>query len=261
MRYLDIYFSIFKINLKNDLINWQNFLMNLIDSLIWFLLIIFFYESIFGIKDKVNGWSKDEILILVATSEIIKSIVFALFIENLPSIPRMIIKGDLDNYLLKPIDSRFLISVFNIDFGNLGSILPALYLLFYSISSLNNKLYLSSILIYIIFIIIAVILSYSLWISIMTLSFFILKGTSIHEFFMGALTLTRYPKDIFKKGLSFLLTVIFPILLVSNIPANILKNNAVDRSVISFVLITIIYYIISKLFWNIAIRRYESASK
>ena len=64
----------------------------------------------------IFDWSKEEILLLAAILAIMIGIFNALFQANFDSFPNLVNKGKLDSYLLKPIDSQLILTMWNIKF-------------------------------------------------------------------------------------------------------------------------------------------------
>ncbi|MED4012955.1 ABC-2 family transporter protein [Priestia aryabhattai] len=258
-RYLRIWRKIFRINLVNIMMYRANFLLNIVDSVLWFVITLLFFKSIYLYTDSIQGWDINSILLLVGTSELIKSLVFTLFIENLPYISKLVNKGELDGLLLKPVNSQFLVSLRRIDFGNLGNILPSLFLVIYALTKLDIVVDFNFFL-YLILIIFSTILAYSIWMSVMTLSIWFTKVEGLHELFLGAMTLTRYPSSIFKGVGRLIFLFIIPIVLVGNVPASILLNIPQQINVLLFISLTTMYFLFSVFFWRFALKFYNSAS-
>lgn len=257
--YLKILLRIFVLNIKKAITYRANFFLSLFDSFIWFSISVIFFKSIYLYTDLIAGWNEHEILLLVGISELLKTFLFVFFIENLTRIPSLINNGNLDKYLCLPISVRFLISFEKIDIGNIGSFPLAIFLIIYSLSNVQWPNLIEIIFLFL-SIIISLILCYSLWMIIICLSFWLKKLTGVSELFIGLLTFMRYPSQIFTGVLKILFLILFPIVVASNIPSEILLNkeilwiNFLRLCVFAFTL-----FFVSTLIWNFALSKYESA--
>ena len=87
------------------------------------LLSVGFYSLIYRQVGGIPGWSFANILTLAGSFEIIRGVVLALCIRNLPVLADRIRNGELDYDLVAPVNPRFLISCRRL---LLMSLLPAL---------------------------------------------------------------------------------------------------------------------------------------
>ncbi|MCY8316243.1 ABC-2 family transporter protein [Bacillus vallismortis] len=259
MRYITLFFHIAKINSINLMMYRTNFFMNIIDSLIWFVITLIFFNTLFGYVENVNGWGIYDIYLLLGTSEILKSLIFVLFINNLPYIPSLVNKGTLDLLLLKPVNSQFIVSLRKLDIGNFGNLFPAIVLVIYALNNLNATLQISQILEYLFFVVTGVVLAYALWFITMTLSIWITKVDGLHELFLGAMTLFRYPTSFFKGIGRIIFVFIFPIVIVANVPVERLLDVSNGTNVYQYFLYVVGFLVCSAVFWRFSLKHYQSA--
>ncbi|MCL1935232.1 MAG: ABC-2 family transporter protein [Defluviitaleaceae bacterium] len=258
-RYIKLFKAILKINLKNIMVYRANFFLNLVDSLVWFVITIIFFNSIFNILNNINDWNIYEIYILIGISELIKSLIFIFFINNLPYIPTLVNRGTLDYILTKPVNSQFLLSARKLDLGNIGNIVPSIFLIIFAHLQIGQNISVISILYFFILLIFSFLLSYSIWFILMTLSIWFTKVDNAHELFLGVMPLMRYPASIYQGVSRIVFIFVFPIILISNVPAYALLNRFEIFSTLILLVYAIIFFIISIFFWKFALKYYSSA--
>lgn len=253
--------EIISINLKHLSSFRLNLVVSIIDSIIWFTIIISFYNIVLNINGNIVGWRINDIYILVATSEIIKSVIFLLFIENLPSIPYIVNNGELDNYIIKPYNTRFLISFKKLDFGNAAPIIPSIAIIVYSIIVCGYHITPIHILLYCIMLFLSIVLLYSIWIILTSTTFWISMSTSIHEFFLEMLAINKYPINIFKGGSRIVFGIVLPFIITTNVPISIFIKSFNLKVLLIYVIVTTFIYFIGKFIWNKGVLMYNGASK
>jgi ABC-2 type transport system permease protein len=227
------------------------------DSLVWFIITILFYEYIYLYTDFIGGWSKSQIFLLIGTTEIIKSILMFFFINNLTRIPYYIKTGTLDLFLVIPISSQYLISIRNLDYGSLANFFPAVFIVVLQIRKLDVDIIM--ILKYMLISIPAMLLLYFIWFSIMCTSFWFIKIDELHEVFFSSLDFMKFPTAIFKGVFFIIFHIAFPVVLVSNSPVSIFVNK--DYNLIYLLIIElIVFYLIYKMIWFYGLKKYESAN-
>lgn len=162
--------------------------------------------------------------------------------------------------LLKPCDEQFYISLRYFYFAGIPSILFSIGLILYTTIQLNLDIQIVTIFVFIIYILCSVIICYSIWLFIMSLSILVLKVDQIHELFLSSLKFTEYPKGIYKGGIRLILLYIFPLVTVSNVPVEwYLKKIDITHS-IYIILLAVLFFVFSRKFWKFSLQKYASAS-
>ncbi len=260
------YFEIYTIMLRNSLIREMsfkaNFLLWLIVEVLWFVGQIAFFSIIFGQVDRIGDWSKWEVVLLVGTHQIIAQLFQAFFFANIANVPELVRTGKLDSLLLLPVDSQFAVSTKQ--FG-LDSVLNALLggaVVIVSLSQLHVVPGAGVIALYLIAIGCGVAIHYSIMLTLAAVSFWIVRAQGLVYGYFNFLQIARYPDVIFPRLFRFIFGWIIPVIIVANIPARLLIKPLSDPLwlILHLVLAGGIVLVISRTFWNFALRRYSSAS-
>src|SRR5437016_7045936 len=122
-RYLRLMRAFARFTLLNELAFRINFLVKISVELLWLGLILVFYDTIFSKTNSIEGWSHAEFLIFLGIYYALAGIVETFFLENCNEFADLVRKGDLDIYLLKPIDEQFLVTCRKIDWSTAPNIL------------------------------------------------------------------------------------------------------------------------------------------
>ena len=102
--------AVFRASVRADTAYRGAFLARAGEGVASLALSIGFYGLIYTRTDGIEGWTYAQMLTLAGTFEIVRAIVQALFIRNLPALQDRIRKGDLDYDLIVPVSTRFLVS-------------------------------------------------------------------------------------------------------------------------------------------------------
>lgn len=262
MKKLNYYFTIYKVFFKNSFIREMDyrasFIGDFIDSFVNLSITILLFDIIYQNTTTIANWSKYETLLLVGYAQFITSLVFILFMNNLSRIQTYILKGDLDTILIKPCDVQFYVSFRYFYLGGCAGLFPAIFLILYSINMLNISISIMGILFFFMVTVCSVVIAYSLWFILMTCSFYFVKVTQLHELFLSVLKFSEYPASIYKGVVSFTLTFILPVIAISNIPIEFVLGKA--NKLYLLVILSIVFFLLSRLFWKISLHKYTSAS-
>ena len=117
-----------------------NLIAEIIDSLLNIFVNIYFFKIIFLNTNAIAGWNSEEMLVLVAVTQIITSIIYMLFMNNLPRIQTYVLHGDFDYILLKPCSSQFYVSLRYFYFGAVTSVIFSFALLIYALFHVGAKI-------------------------------------------------------------------------------------------------------------------------
>src|SRR3989338_4015938 len=109
-RHLKLIKSFFLYVLSRETEFRTNFLVSFSIGLGWFLLFFIGLEVVFRHTDQLLGWTKWQVVFLLALSYFFEDLVNTGFREGVMGLPADIIRGNIDGVLVKPVDSQFFIS-------------------------------------------------------------------------------------------------------------------------------------------------------
>lgn len=260
IKYLKIYKEFFKNDLIRSLYFKESFILSLCEGMSMFFINIVFYSSIYNQTNNIADWSKYETMMLIGTYQLIIGLFYGLFINNLPGFASYVRKGDLDFMLIKPVSCQFYISTRYVSIGHIISSLSAIPLLIISINKLNILINLFQCISYLILICLSIITLYSILLIFMSLSIWLIKINGIYILMMDLLSYASYPSTIFKGIIRVLFLTIIPIIVICNVPVDILFNGFSFYNFIYCILIATFFFFLSKKFFKYSLNFYSSAS-
>ena len=245
----------------------SNFLITIVTRAFWFAAQLTLFEVIYQNVNSINGWSREEYFAFMATGMLINSFVEAVFMPNCANFSELIRTGNLDFVLLKPIDAQFLISFEKLNLAMLNQVLLASLLLGYSLIQIGKPLHFTSVLLYVLYIVVAIIFFYSLMISLASTSIWFGRNQGLYDFWFYITVFARYPQAIYTGSvtadiLRFTFSYILPILLVVTVPARVLLEKALTPGWLTLIVpvAAIICLFLSRRIFQTALLSYRSAS-
>lgn len=196
----------------------------------------------------------------MGTFHIIISLFLSLFFPNLIKIPDLVKSGKLDGILIKPIDGQFLLSTQTVDFGSLINVFLGIAIIIFSVFQLNITITIPNIIFFIFYIFIGVYILYNVLFILLSTIFWVQDSSWSISFFLTFNSFADKPIDIYKGMIYRLLTFIFPIGLVANIPASILLGKEIDYIKTWIIIAACILRLVAKCIWKKGICLYEGAS-
>ena len=259
-RYLKLIKLFSKYSLIHATIYKVDFLIWSLVDVGWFALSIFFYQILFANVNVVAGWTKAEILLLQGVFFIMTSILWGIFWNNFNQLPKKINDGTLDFDLIKPIDSQFMISFQHLDLDHANSFFLGLFTILYAVNLGHMSIKLINIIQAAIFILLGAILFYSLYFITMSMAFWFDRIENLPWLFPSVRDFMKLPQSFYQGSLRLLFVYIFPIILVTSIPTQILLGIPSLNYIFVLVPAAFISLAISRWFFHYAIKHYSSAS-
>jgi ABC-2 type transport system permease protein len=235
--YGKVFLTFARNSLIRDMTFRTNFLLQCVSSASWAVMNVGFYLIVFHHTRYIGpetGWGRYEFFIFLATTWFISSLVQAFFMPNAHEFSELIRTGNLDFALLKPIDTQFLVSLHRVEWSSLVNLVTGLILLGVSLAKLMTRpddpwhLDWLAVLLYPVYIVMGVVILYSLMISLAATSIWLGRNQSLYNFWFYITNFSRYPMEIYRRGWGMPLwgffTFVIPVLVVVNVPARLLAQ-------------------------------------
>src|SRR5580692_7614972 len=116
-RYLGIYAALWKNSVAREMSFKSNFLLWIVVEILWFGLQLGFMAVLYLHTDMIGTWTKWQVVLLIGASHFIQQIFQAFFLVNCTQLSELIRSGKLDFLLLLPVNTRFIISLRQVDLG------------------------------------------------------------------------------------------------------------------------------------------------
>lgn len=262
MRYLSLYWKIQSANVKSRLMYPFNFFLGFFSVMsigVFSTLIVWVLTERFY---SIAGWTFYEILFMVSFTGLCYSLGLVFFIQLL-EIDGVLLNGDFDRFLVRPMNTLFQLTCTRLNINGLGNVCYFLVVLILSGSQVRDWDF-YSISICVLLIICGFLTSSSIHIIIATTAFrtlqsgglFSIKAT-IYE------NVSNYPLTVFSKPIQFLLTFILPIGFIGFYPSVALLDSQqqwLGSNVLAVcILFAIALPLLSYYLWHRAIKNYMSS--
>jgi len=260
MKYIRLYLELIRQSFMKAMAYQANFIIVLISNLAYFVIQLYFMKIIFTEVDTIAGWNKYEMFFYIGTFAIIDALwVFGPYF-NLTALPDMIRSGSLDGYLLKPVSSQFLVSLRKVDIGSLFSIIAGVGIVVYAVIYGNIKVSLIGIVFYIIAIIHALFVEYSIYLILLCLAFWMVK-VDFADVLHGIICyFSNKPADIYRGIIRKIITFVLPYGFLMTIASKTALGKVDKMDYLSAIIISWCFLLLSIIVWKVSSKRYGSAS-
>jgi ABC-2 type transport system permease protein len=237
-----------------------DFLVRGLLAILWIAVTLIPILVVFGMRSSVAGWSFEESLVVVAWFTLLRAVLEGAVSPSLTAVVEHVRKGTLDFILLKPADAQFLVSTAKLEPWRLIDVAGAVALFVYAFSKLGRWPSPGALLGGVTFLGLAVLVLYSIWILVVSASFWVVKVDNLSYFFGSIFDVARWPISVFKGALRFVFTVIFPIALMTTYPALALLGKLDPKTAAIAFAGGIAFAALARQVWKRALALYTSAS-
>jgi len=256
-KYWHFFWQARKIHLMRTLEYRANFVFWTVTSIAWACFNFFFFGLLINVNNGFAGWSTFELYTVVAIYTMLDAFIWSVFHLNMQAYTSSIFSGDLNTLLLKPIDTQFLLMTQNNSYTNVARFLLGLTVLIYSLLQLGVVPSIWQILVFIFTFSTGLVFLYNIWFMLSTLAFWVDKLDNINDILPSMDRIWQVPRGVFTGSASMLFTFIFPLLLVTSLPSEVLLNKVTWPGPVYFFLVTCITALASRFFFQYSIQRYS----
>lgn len=260
-RYAEIYAALWKNSVAREMGFKSNFLLWIIVELLWFALQLTFFNVIYSHTESIAGWTRWEVVLLVGASHFIQQLFTAFFLTNCTQLSELVRTGKLDFLLLLPVNTRFLVSVRQVDLGGFVNAASAVVVMAFALHKLQLQPTAAQLLGFSALAVCGIFCHYSLMMILAATSFYTVRAQGIVWGYYNMFNISRMPEGAFRGIFRMVFTFLLPMTLVANVPAKILAQRMTSPLQIATLLAIVgAWFLISELFWRVSLRRYTSAS-
>lgn len=252
--------AFFSNSLTRDMEFKANFIGMLFVDFVYYGSHFLFFSIIFNYVDSLLEFTKEDVTLFLIITFMMDTVYMLFIAENLGKLNRMIVKGDLDFVLMKPVDPQFFSSFRYINSYALVSIVLLSALLAFAGHSMGKVFPVQHVIFFVYSFILGLTIFYSVDFMIASLAFwfrnFSMSGWLSHEI----MKFSMRPDTIYSGILRKTLFTIVPMALVSSVPARTLIYGPQLRYLLTQTIIAACFLIAVRFVWIRGLARYESAS-
>jgi ABC-2 type transport system permease protein len=198
--------------------------------------------------------------VLLAVFTLFDAILWSFFNENMRMYTKQIFSGEFSGLLLKPIDTQFLIMTQNNDFDGVFRLTFGFIVLITNLLALGQPTSIFYLLPFTLLFIAGLVFVYCIWFMISTLAFWVDKLDNINEVVPSFRRVWQLPRELYTGVLSTVLTVIFPIGLVTTLPTEWLIGKGSWLISFYFIVAASVMFYASRRFFTYSIKRYSGVA-
>lgn len=212
----------------------------------------------FSYTDTLLSWTRKEYLLLVSSATTMNYLYQFLFISSHENLSSVIVEGELDYTLLRPVNSFLFYNFYRFDFPSMLNAVLSVGFQLYLLRDIRAGM--GTILLYIGLLLLGTWFLFLMNFIVISLSFWSEKSDkllSIPEYLMD---FSARPRDIYPGAVRFVLSFVVPILLCVNSPALLIRGELHLSHVLVLIFFDLMFTGVAVLLWNKGIEKYVSSN-
>lgn len=237
-----------------------DFLVKGLMTLFWLAITLAPLMVVYSQRASVAGWTYPEALVVLAWFSLLKAVLEGGVTPSLTAVVEGVRTGALDFVLLKPADAQFLVSTARFEPWRLVDFVGAGAIFTYAFARLGRWPQPVDLLVAAALLVMAILLLYSIWILVISASFWVVRVDNLSYLFSSLFDAGRWPISVFRGALRLVFTFVFPLALMTTFPAEALLGRLTGFNALLALLGGAAFAILARLVWLKALRLYTSAS-
>ncbi len=224
--------------------------------LVMIAVMVFVLGLPFKNVDEIAGWRRHEVLVVLGFYYVSSGIAWILFRRGLSRLEWRINSGRLDDVLLKPVSSKFLLAFLASEVSRIGDVIVGGYLVVQAFLLGGSSFEFVNLIAALVALIGGLGVVFGIFLMANTLSFWTTEAYMDHVV-SPLIVVSKYPVDIWGRAKGILYWVL-PVGLISTVPAGLLLGKLdIWWSWVSL-LIGVLWVYVSGKFWNFGVKIYSS---
>lgn len=262
-RYLGIYAALWKNSVTRETMFKGNFLLWIFVEVLWFALQLGFIGVLYRHTDAIGTWTKWQVVLLVGASHFIQQIFQSFFLVNCANLSELVRNGKLDFLLVQPVNTRFVVSLRQVDLGGFVNAAFAVVVMIYATRQIPITPSFSQLLGFAALCGVGILIHYSLMFMLASISFWTVRAQGIVYGYYNLFQIARMPDEAFRGLFKAVFTFALPMLLVTNVPVRLVTEKmdlSAPGPILLLLVMALACALASEWWWRISLRRYKSAS-
>jgi|694.fasta_scaffold12777_4 ABC-2 type transport system permease protein len=253
---LTLEWTCFKISAIADLQVPVNLGIQFFNDILWYLLQIVLFETLYLNVSQLGGWGIAEMRVFLGVLFLVDAFQMLLFAHNFDVFSEKIARRELDLLLLRPVSSQQLMTSQKLQCGFILNATFAFCWLLWSLSLLPGGI--SWVHFLLIFIVVPAGLAvfYSTRLIICTIALLLTRAEHFHELYFTFFKMGQRPDRLYGPTLRYFILMVFPVGMIASVPSRVLVDPTNGLTLAMLILGAGVSLFAANCFWRWSVKRY-----
>lgn len=259
-RHLQLLRVFYRTSIQTDMEYRADFYTRILASLLGLLTTAGALSVAFKYAPIIKGWSLAQTMVLLSIYYLMDGLIEMFIAPNMREIMNQVRQGTLDFVLMKPVSAQFMATFRTLNVWRMVNVMVGASLSIYTITALGLRIGVGSALQFALTLVAGLAVVYSVWLFLVTLTFWFVKLENIEQLVWQAFEAGRYPIDIYPLWLKTGLTYVIPVAFIITVPAQALAGKLAPVTLLVAPLVAAAMLLLSSAFWRFGLKHYTGAS-
>jgi ABC-2 type transport system permease protein len=208
--------------------------------------------------DAIAGWSVDESMVVMAFFLLLGAFHGGVMEPNLGAVVESIRQGQLDLWLVKPVDAQLLVSMRRVDPAYLWDLAAAVAVGAWAMHRLPAPA-VADVAVAAALLPCGLAAMYGLWIFALCTAFYFVRVDNLRYLLVSVADAGRWPRQVFAGAVRFGLTFVVPVALVTSLPAEALRGAWTASGALASAITAAAFVVGSRVAWQRSLAAYTSS--
>jgi ABC-2 type transport system permease protein len=229
------------------------------DGLLFFIQLLTF-SAIYAHVDSIGGWGRGQMLIFIGTFSFINALNMMIYFFGVVDIPGKIRRGDLDQYLTKPVNTLLRLTFESVNPGSFLLIIMSVLIVSHGASVSGIKPSPPLIVGYAALVLLMTVLWYDMEVILRTIPFLVISANAVTQIEEHAINLNfQIPGVLYKGAFRILFYFVLPYGIMSTVPTQFLSSTLTMPGLVQALCVTAAFTAFTLWFWRFGLKHYKSA--
>lgn len=224
-----------------------------------FIFFFFFLLHLVGNTGGLLGFTRDQAVLFFLVWNVV-DITTQLFFRGVYFFRQKVVNGELDFYLVKPMNPLFRIVTGQTDLLDLTTLLMLLAYIAWFLPGSSIVMTPQSLFLFVMLLVASFLIALALHIIVVAIGVIALEVDHSIMIYRDVTQMARFPIDIYTEPLRSILTFALPVAIMFTVPAKALMGLVSFPIVFLSLLLTAFFLLLSLRLWSYALTKYSSAS-
>jgi len=226
-----------------------------------FLIQLLTFSAIYAHVDSIGGWGRGEMLIFIGTFSFINALNMMIYFFGVVDIPGKIKRGDLDQYLTKPVNALLRLTFESVNPGSFLLVVMSALIVGHGAALSGIELSLPLTLGYAALVLLMTVLWYDMEVILRTIPFLVISANGIMQIEEHAFNLNfQIPGILHKGAFKILFYFVLPYGIMATVPTQFLSGTLTVPGLVQALCVVAAFTAFTLWFWRFGLKRYKSAS-
>lgn len=253
---ISVEWMLFKLSAVADLQMPFNLFVQFLNDILWYLLQIVLFESLYTNVSYLGAWGAPEMRVFLGILFLVDAFQMIFFAHNFDVFSEKVVKKDLDLILLRPVSSQQLMSCQRLQCGFILNAFFAFCWLMWSLSLLPGGFSWQRLLLVFIVVPCGLAVFYASRLMINTFALLITKAEYFQDLYFAFFRMGQRPDRLYSPSVRYLILMIIPVAMIASVPTRVLIEPQDGFTLLFLILAAAVCLSVSHLFWKWAVKRY-----